>query len=77
MSEFLGMKRWIQSQLNFRKSPLTIPKLMLNAAGGNLSIRYGIRGPNYTVATACASATNAIGLTLIPMANTIVPKTGL
>jgi len=44
-----------------RVSPLTIPKLMLNAAGGNLSIRYGIRGPNYTVATACASATNAIG----------------
>ncbi|MCH5377880.1 MAG: beta-ketoacyl-[acyl-carrier-protein] synthase II, partial [Planctomycetes bacterium] len=44
-----------------RVSPLTIPKLMLNAAGGNLSIRYGIRGPNFTVATACASATNAIG----------------
>jgi 3-oxoacyl-[acyl-carrier-protein] synthase II len=44
-----------------RVSALTIPKLMLNAAGGNLSIKYGIRGPNYTVATACASATNAIG----------------
>ncbi|MGN6546763.1 MAG: beta-ketoacyl-ACP synthase II [Aureliella sp.] len=44
-----------------RVSPLTIPKLMLNAAGGNLSIRYGLRGPNYTVATACASATNAMG----------------
>ena len=44
-----------------RVSALTIPKLMLNAAGGNISIRYGIRGPNYTVATACASATNAMG----------------
>lgn len=44
-----------------RVSALTIPKLMLNAAGGNLSIRYGLRGPNFTVATACASATNAIG----------------
>ena len=44
-----------------RVSALTIPKLMLNAAGGNLSIKYGIRGPNYTVATACASATNAVG----------------
>lgn len=44
-----------------RVSPLTIPKLMLNAAGGNISIKYGLRGPNYTVATACASATNAIG----------------
>ncbi|MCA9185056.1 MAG: beta-ketoacyl-ACP synthase II [Pirellulaceae bacterium] len=44
-----------------RVSALTIPKLMLNAAGGNLSIKYGLRGPNYSVATACASATNAIG----------------
>jgi 3-oxoacyl-[acyl-carrier-protein] synthase II len=44
-----------------RVSAMTIPKLMLNAAGGNLSIRFGLRGPNYTVATACASATNAIG----------------
>ena len=44
-----------------RVSALTIPKLMLNAAGGCISIRHGLRGPNYTVATACASATNAIG----------------
>lgn len=44
-----------------RVSALTIPKLMLNAAGGVISIKYGMRGPNYTVCTACASATNAIG----------------
>lgn len=44
-----------------RVSAMTIPKLMLNAAGGILSIEYGLRGPNYSVATACASATNAIG----------------
>ena len=44
-----------------RVSPLTIPKLMLNAGGGNLAIQYGLRGPNYSVATACASAGNAIG----------------
>lgn len=44
-----------------RVSPFTIPKMMLNAAGGNLGIRYGLRGPNYSVATACASATNAMG----------------
>jgi 3-oxoacyl-[acyl-carrier-protein] synthase II len=34
---------------------------MLNAASGHLSIRFGLRGPNYAVATACASATNAMG----------------
>ena len=44
-----------------RVSPFVVPKMMLNAAGGNLSIRYGLRGINYTVATACASANNAIG----------------
>ena len=44
-----------------RVSPMTIPKLMLNAGGGNTAINYGLRGPNYSVATACASATNAMG----------------
>jgi len=42
-------------------SAFTIPKLMVNAASGHVSIQYGLRGPNYAVATACASATNAIG----------------
>jgi 3-oxoacyl-[acyl-carrier-protein] synthase II len=42
-------------------SAFTIPKLMLNAASGHVSIRYGLRGPNYAVATACASSTNAMG----------------
>ena len=47
-----------------RVSPLTIPKLMLNAGGGNIAIRFGLRGPNYSIATACASAGNAMGDTL-------------
>ena len=42
-------------------SAFTIPKLMINAASGQMSIEYGLRGPNAAVATACASATNAIG----------------
>jgi 3-oxoacyl-[acyl-carrier-protein] synthase II len=42
-------------------SAFTVPKMMLNAAGGQLSIEFGLRGPNYSVATACASATNAMG----------------
>ena len=44
-----------------RVSPFTVPKMMVNAAGGNISIVFGLRGPNYAVATACASATNAMG----------------
>jgi len=42
-------------------SAFTIPKLMVNAASGNISIRFGTRGPSTAVATACASATNAMG----------------
>ena len=44
-----------------RVSPLTIPKLMLNAGGGNIAIAHGLEGPNYSIATACASAGNAMG----------------
>ena len=44
-----------------RVSAFTIPKLMVNAASGNISILFGLRGPNSCVATACASATNAMG----------------
>ena len=42
-------------------SAFTIPKLILNAASGNISIQFGLRAINYTVVTACASATNAMG----------------
>lgn len=42
-------------------SAFTIPKLMVNAASGHVSIHYGLRGPSTAVATACASAANAIG----------------
>jgi len=42
-------------------SAFTIPKLMINAASGHLSIRFGLQGPNYAIVTACASATNAMG----------------
>ncbi len=42
-------------------SAFTIPKLMGNAASGNISIMLGATGPSTAVATACASATNAMG----------------
>lgn len=44
-----------------RVSPFMIPKLMVNAASGNISVYWKLKGPNSAVATACASATNAIG----------------
>ena len=42
-------------------SAFTIPKLIGNAASAQLSIQYGLHGPNQVIVTACASATNAIG----------------
>ncbi len=45
-------------------SAFTIPKLMVNAASGNISIAYGARGESIAVSTACASATNAMGAAL-------------
>lgn len=44
-----------------RVSPFTVPRLMVNAASGNVSIIYGLYGPNTAVATACATGSNAIG----------------
>jgi len=44
-----------------RVSPFLIPKLMPNAASGNVAIRYGVHGPNMDITTACASASHAIG----------------
>jgi len=44
-----------------RVSPFTVPRMMVNACSGNVSIQLGFRGPNTSVVTACASATNAIG----------------
>jgi 3-oxoacyl-[acyl-carrier-protein] synthase II len=43
-----------------RVSPFVIPKMIVNAAPGNISIELGLCGPNTCVSTACASAANAI-----------------
>ena len=42
-------------------SPFTVPKLMVNAAAGNLSIMLNLRGSNTATATACASGAHSIG----------------
>ena len=44
-----------------RVSPLVVPKMMANAAPGQVCIHYQLYGPCYAVSTACASATNALG----------------
>jgi 3-oxoacyl-[acyl-carrier-protein] synthase II len=44
-----------------RVSPFTVPRLMANAASGNVSILFHLNGPNTCVSTACATGSNAIG----------------
>ena len=47
-----------------RIPPLTIPMLIGNEAPGNISMLFGIKGPAWTLQTACASSTDALGLAL-------------
>jgi 3-oxoacyl-[acyl-carrier-protein] synthase II len=42
-------------------SPFVVPKLMVNALAGNVSIRFGLKGANVATATACATGSHAIG----------------
>ena len=42
-------------------SPFLIPAAIINMISGNLSIRYGFKGPNYAITTACATATHSLG----------------
>ncbi len=47
-----------------RINPFFVPKMMLNAAPGNVAIRYGLKGPNFATASACTSANHALGMAL-------------
>ena len=47
-----------------RVSPFFVTKLISNIAGGQIAIKWNLQGPNQTVTSACASATDAIGLAL-------------
>ena len=62
-----GLETFQQEVLNFaegdgtpRFNPFFIPKMIADIAPGNISIKYGFMGPNYTTVSACASSANAM-----------------
>jgi len=62
-----GLKTFQDEAENFfsgdgtpRFNPFFIPKMIADIAAGHISIKFGLRGPNYVTVSACASATNAI-----------------
>ncbi|MCU0724680.1 MAG: beta-ketoacyl-ACP synthase II [Planctomycetes bacterium] len=46
-----------------RVSPYFVPKIMMNAASGQVSILHGLKGANFATASACASSAHALGMT--------------
>ncbi len=61
-----------------RFNPFFIPKMILDIAAGQISMRHNLRGPNYAVVSACASSTNAIidAVTLIRLGKSDIILTG-
>lgn len=62
-----GLETFQEEVLNFAKgdgtprfNPFFIPKMIADIAPGNISIKYGFMGPNYTTVSACASSANAM-----------------
>jgi len=58
------LRRLIESNNPRRVYPLSVPLIMTNAPAAEIAIRYGLKGPNMTVSTACSSGSHAIGYAL-------------
>ena len=61
-----------------RFNPFFIPKMIVDIAAGHISMKYGLKGPNYVTVSACASSTNALidSLMLIQLGKSDIIVTG-
>jgi len=80
-----GLKTFQEECFNFkdgdgtpRFNPFFIPKMIVDIAAGHISMKYGLRGPNYVTVSACASSTNALidSLMLIQLGKSDIIITG-
>ncbi len=62
-----GLDTFLNESINYangdgtpRFNPFFIPKMIADITGGHISMKYNLRGPNFTTVSACASATNAL-----------------
>ncbi len=60
IEEFTG--KWLEARSPRKISPFFIPNSIINAAAGQVSIHYGMRGPNLAIVTACTTSTHTIGI---------------
>ncbi len=54
--------KWLESRSPRKISPFFIPGSIINAAAGQISIEFGMRGPNLALVTACTTSTHSIGI---------------
>ena len=54
--------KWLEAKSPRRISPFFIPGSIINAAAGQVSIHFGLRGPNLALVTACTTSTHSIGI---------------
>jgi 3-oxoacyl-[acyl-carrier-protein] synthase II len=54
--------KWLEARSPRKISPFFIPGSIINAAAGQVSIQYGMRGPNLALVTACTTSTHSIGI---------------
>src|SRR5262245_2894151 len=55
---------YLETQSPKNISPFFVPATIINMIAGHLSIKYGLRGPNLGVVTACTTSTHALGLAM-------------
>ena len=68
LEEIASTDRMLASGLYRRVSPYFIPRILVNLPAGHVSMRFGLRGPNHSVSTACAAGLHAVGDAFVTVA---------